>query len=130
MKVADAVTFNEAVQAFEDAILDLPGVTHARVVTASGPRIAEVHVVANYGRETRSIKRDIESLAKARFHLDLDHRVVSIAATDPRRIPRESDYRTALENVLDAAKRALPHIEPNEVAFELDCAIKIAEVFR
>lgn len=64
---------------FERDLGKLPGVTHVRVVVDKG-RIVEVHVVSDGLKDVRQLKRDIETVAKAAYDLDLDHRVISISA--------------------------------------------------
>jgi hypothetical protein len=65
--------------AFERDLGKLPGVTHVRVVNEKG-RITEIHVVSDGLKDVRQLKRDIETVAKAAYDIDLDHRVISISA--------------------------------------------------
>jgi hypothetical protein len=55
----------------------LPGVRFARLV-ADRSRITEVHVVSDGSKSPKQLIRDIETLAKAAFDIELDHRVISI----------------------------------------------------
>jgi len=43
--------------------------------------IREIHVVSSSPRSAKQIVRDIESLIMARFHRQIDHRIVSVAKT-------------------------------------------------
>lgn len=61
----------------EAAITRIPGVRAARVV-ADGPRVAEVHVVADTERSPKQLVRDVQSVAKATLDLDIDYRTVSV----------------------------------------------------
>jgi hypothetical protein len=73
---------------FEADIAKLPGVTHARVVQERG-RITEIHVVSDGFKDARQLKRDIETLAMAKYALEIDHRIISIST-----LP-DVDIRTA-----------------------------------
>jgi hypothetical protein len=63
---------------FEADIGKLPGVTHARVVSERG-RITEIHVVSDGLKDPRQLKRDIETLAMAKYGHEIDHRIISIS---------------------------------------------------
>jgi hypothetical protein len=62
----------------QDAICALTGVRAARVVTGIGGRISEIHVVAEEGKSAKQVVRDIQTLALARFGIQIDYRVVSV----------------------------------------------------
>jgi hypothetical protein len=69
---------DEGLGLFEADIAKLPGVTHARLVSERG-RITEVHVVSDGFKDARQLKRDIETLAMAKYALEIDHRSISIS---------------------------------------------------
>ena len=56
----------------------LPGVLSVEFVT-EGPVVREVHVLSDQSRSPKQIVRDIQSALLARFQLDLDHRIISVA---------------------------------------------------
>ena len=62
----------------EDAIRHLPGVQAASVVTDADARPTEVHVLASPGKAAKQVVRDVQSLALARYEIDLNHRIVSV----------------------------------------------------
>ena len=78
------------------AIEEIEGVVSARVQLGMGEDVEEVHVVARGGRRAKEIVRDVETLLKAKFDLDIDHRKISVArlgesaapSAEPEPLPR------------------------------------------
>jgi hypothetical protein len=66
----------------EDALRQIPGIKAASVVTSPDAVPTEVHVLATTGKAAKQIVRDIQSLAMARYGLDIDHRIVSVVQFD------------------------------------------------
>src|SRR4051794_21554855 len=66
----------------EDALRQIPGIKAASVVTSPDAVPTEVHVLATTGKAAKQIVRDIQSLAMARYNLDIDHRIVSVVQFD------------------------------------------------
>lgn len=62
----------------EDALRQIPGVKAASVVTSPDAVPTEVHVLAAPGKAAKQVVRDVQSLAMARYDLDIDHRIVSV----------------------------------------------------
>ena len=62
----------------EDALRHLPGVKAASVVTGPDAVPTEVHVLAAPGKAPKQVVRDVQSLALARYDIDIDHRIVSV----------------------------------------------------
>jgi len=67
-------------RALEKAIECLEGVLNARVVGETA--IEEIHVLARPTKSPKLLVRDIETLLKARFGLDVDHKKVSVVTFD------------------------------------------------
>lgn len=63
---------------FEEELTTLPGVRAARVVTTTGGRISEIHLVAEGGKAPKQLVRDVQTIALAKFDLRIDHRIVSV----------------------------------------------------
>jgi hypothetical protein len=84
----------------EESLRLLPGVHAASVITGPDARPTEIHVLAATGKQPKQIVRDIQSLAMARFEIDIDHRIVSVVQFD--------DGETGLELVdtEDESRRA------------------------
>ena len=62
----------------EDALRQLPGVRAASVVTGPDAVPTEIHVLAAPGKAAKQVVRDVQSLAMARYDIDIDHRIVSV----------------------------------------------------
>ena len=56
----------------------LPGVLSVEFVT-EGSAVREVHVLSDQSRSPKQIVRDVQSALLARFQLELDHRIISVA---------------------------------------------------
>ncbi|MDP8959086.1 MAG: hypothetical protein M3N51_07795 [Actinomycetota bacterium] len=61
----------------EEALCRLPTVDAARLV-GDQQTVSEVHILAATGKPPKQVVRDIQSLAMARFGLNIDRRVVSV----------------------------------------------------
>jgi hypothetical protein len=66
----------------EDALRQIPGIKAASVVTSADATPTEIHVLATTTKSAKQIVRDIQSLAMARYDLDIDHRIVSVVQFD------------------------------------------------
>lgn len=62
----------------EDSLRLIPGVTAASVVTGPDAVPTEVHVLAAPGKAAKQVVRDVQSLALAKYDIDIDHRIVSV----------------------------------------------------
>jgi hypothetical protein len=62
----------------EEALRQIPGVRAASVVTGPDAVPTEVHVLATPGKAAKQVVRDVQSLAMARYDIDIDHRIVSV----------------------------------------------------
>lgn len=62
----------------EDSLRHIPGVRAASVVTGPDAVPTEVHVLADPGKPAKQVVRDVQSLAMARYDIDIDHRIVSV----------------------------------------------------
>jgi hypothetical protein len=73
----------------EDALRRIQGVKAASVVTGPDAVPTEVHVLAEPGKPAKQVVRDVQSLALARYDIDIDHRIVSVVqmGDDEVRVP-------------------------------------------
>lgn len=62
----------------ERELCRLPDVTAVRIVGDDSGLLTEVHVLARPGKPAKQIVRDVQSVALARFGLELDRRIVSV----------------------------------------------------
>lgn len=106
---------NDLLNALEQDLLRIMGVTSVRVVGEESPR--EVHVVASSSRPPKQVVRDVQSLAAARFGLSIDHRIVSVvqmdeedeaadaaAPTNEPEVDSGEDRRPALDRIVSATR--------------------------
>lgn len=65
----------------------IPEVTAVRLVTDQFQRPVEVHVLATPNKHPKQLVRDIQSVAKVTFDLELDHRVISVVQLENGSLP-------------------------------------------
>jgi hypothetical protein len=75
--MSEATTYNDGA-ALEQLIYQVRGVHAARLVTDTGGKINEVHVVGTPRRSAKQIVRDIESILYVRGGVRLDYRKISL----------------------------------------------------
>ena len=95
----------------EDALRRIQGVKAASVVTGPDAVPTEVHVLAAPGKPAKQVVRDVQSLALARYDIDIDHRIVSVVqmGDDEVRVP---DTLAGLTPGAEPADAAEPVIRP------------------
>ena len=71
----------------EQELNRIPGVTAVRLVTDQFDRPVEVHVLATPAKHPKQVVRDIQSVAKVSFDMELDHRVISVVQLDNGNLP-------------------------------------------
>lgn len=71
----------------EQELNRIPGVTAVRLVTDQFDRPVEVHVLATPAKHPKQVVRDIQSVAKVTFDMELDHRVISVVQLDNGNLP-------------------------------------------
>lgn len=79
----------------------IPGVTAVRMVTDQFERPVEVHVLATPAKHPKQVVRDIQSVAKVSFDLELDHRVISVVQLDSDNLPGSMQATVAVANGVD-----------------------------
>jgi hypothetical protein len=103
----------------EAAIRTLRDVEGASI-QADGGEVREVHVLTSSKRPAKQIVRDVQTLLLTRFNQPIDHRVVSVAYTDP--VTRAPDEGRAFEHgeaetADDARSEAAAAIDRNRIRF-------------
>jgi hypothetical protein len=98
----------------EDSLRQIPGITAASVVTGPDAVPTEVHVLAVPGKPAKQVVRDVQSMALARYDIDIDHRIVSVvqiadeaidgvaADTDPHAPVEAADSTTTIRPAIAA----------------------------
>ncbi len=74
---------DEAAFLYEDLICKIQGVFSAKVkVDEVDGEIIECHVLADRTRNIKQLVRDVQSALMAKFHVDLDYKLISVAQVD------------------------------------------------
>lgn len=63
---------------WKELVSQLPGVLGAEF-SVEGDAVKEVHILSDQSRSPKQIVRDVQSAMLARFQVELDHRVISVA---------------------------------------------------
>ena len=83
------------IQRAEDLLSSLPGVQSVRIVARPGGEIDEIHLLTSTEVAAKQTVRNVESALKARFHLEVDHRKISVAQSSEPPPPKiEPEVRT------------------------------------
>ena len=80
---------------FEETIAQLDAIEAARVVRKGG-KIVELHVLAAPSKSPKQVSRDIQSLAMARYGVNIDRRVISIVQLAAENLKQRTLARPAL----------------------------------
>ena len=75
----------------ERALCRLPHVTRAHVVPDDHDEILELHIVAKPGKHPKQVVRDVQTLARAAFGVDVDRHVVSVVQLEDEQPTSERD---------------------------------------
>lgn len=79
----------------------IPEVKAVRIGRDQFDRPVEVHVLATAAKHPKQVVRDIQSVAKVSFDLELDHRVISVVQLDHDKLPAEVEQGPRPAPVLD-----------------------------
>lgn len=94
----------------EESLRQIPGVQAASVVTGPDAVPTEVHVLAAPGKPAKQVVRDVQSLALARFDIDIDHRIVSVVQIGEEEVRSSDEPDTAPEPASDDEAAPRPAI--------------------
>src|SRR6056297_1490872 len=91
----------------ENFLTELKSINSCKIVCGDMKNIEEIHILADNGRNSKQISRDIQSTLLSKFKLDVDYKKISIAQINEkakfninRRIKLEStNYETCGENL-------------------------------
>ena len=65
--------------ALQELINDIEGIVSSKVKLDDAGNLVEIHALADKSRNAKQIVRDIQSAVTAKFDLEIDHRIISIA---------------------------------------------------
>lgn len=95
MQPMEAITAENILE-YERLLCQLQGVLHSRFVLEDENTIAELHIIANMARQPKQLVRDIQSLMMARFNLNVDHKIISIAQISSEDYLEPTEMKTDL----------------------------------
>jgi hypothetical protein len=78
------------VRELEETLARLPSINAVRVA-AEGNAVREVHVLAAPDKAAKQVVRDVQTLALARFGINIDRRAVSVVQIGPEQIHSDDD---------------------------------------
>jgi hypothetical protein len=78
------------VRELEETLARLPSINAVRVA-ADGNTVREVHVLAAPDKAAKQVVRDVQTLALARFGINIDRRAVSVVQIGPEQIHSDDD---------------------------------------
>jgi hypothetical protein len=73
---------NNISEEIKSLICKLPDIKHCSVVCSPDNKVEEIHVLAGTKRNIKQMVRDIQSGINARFGINIDYKVISIAQID------------------------------------------------
>ncbi|MDQ1438035.1 MAG: hypothetical protein QOK43_1664 [Acidimicrobiaceae bacterium] len=112
--------------ALEQELRRIPGINAVRVVMADGGEPVEIHVLAGAGKAPKQVVRDVQTVAKAVFDVDLDRRIISVVQMDGTLVLAEETNRITVEGI---AKSRVGHRTTAEVTLRrgMELASGVAE---
>lgn len=102
-------------RAVERELCRLPDLSAARIVSDSGGRPLEVHVLALPGKRPKQIVRDVQSVALASFGIELDHRIISVVQLGGNEVAALNDHE-------EDDDRPVEQFRPHIVAINIEVA--------
>lgn len=76
---------------FEELIKKIPSINAVKLVVNDKNKIIECHILANNDRNVKQIVRDIQSSIMAKYDIEIDHKIISVAQIDDQvSLPKES----------------------------------------
>lgn len=82
----------------EEILNSIPGVISSKVIQKDSGEMEEIHILATTERNPKQLSRDIQSILLAKFHMDFDHKKISIAQIVDQSLQRP-DKRIQIEEV-------------------------------
>lgn len=112
--------------ALEQELRRIPGITQVRVVAGATDEPVEVHVLAGASKAPKQVVRDVQTVAKAVFDIDLDRRIISVVQMDGTLVTADETNRITVEGI---SKARHGHRTTAEVTLRrgIDLATGVAE---
>jgi hypothetical protein len=84
----------------EELILMLPSILNCKVVINHEGKLVEIHILANKRRSPKQIARDIQSSVMAKWGLQIDYKIISIAQIeDTSQQEEKRGYKLVISSV-------------------------------
>lgn len=97
----------------------LPDVKHCSITCSQNNEVKEIHVLAGVNRNIKQLVRDIQSAINAKFGINVDYKIISIAQINENDI---KDARLKLEGIsvknIDNAVEAIVTLKYEDKSFE------------
>ncbi len=87
------------IEEYESFIKKIPGILSSKMIVNNRGEIIELHILADTNRNPKQISRDIQSALMVKYHLPLDHKVISIAQIRDENSIVHKDFRLMLKNI-------------------------------
>ena len=117
------------IQRAEDLLTSLPGVVSVRVVARPGGEIEEIHLLTTTEVSPKQTVRNVESALKAHFHLEVDHRKISVAqSSDAVKVEKEPEPQkpVLIEKILPSRGESRILLLGHQVETERGRRVKVA----
>lgn len=117
------------IQRAEDLLSSLQGVVSVRVVARPGGEIEEIHLLTTTEVTPKQTVRNVESALKAHFHLEVDHRKISVAqSSDAVKVEKEPEPQrpVLIEKILPARAESRILLLGHQVETERGRRVKVA----
>ena len=117
------------IQRAEDLLSSLQGVVSVRIVARPGGEIEEIHLLTNTEVSPKQTVRNVESALKAHFHLEVDHRKISVAqSSEAVKVEKEPEPERPLliEKILPPAGESRILLMGHQVETERGRRVRVA----
>ncbi|TZE82590.1 hypothetical protein [Calorimonas adulescens] len=114
-------TDKNLLEEMEKTLNQLGGVISSKIIKNDRGEIVEIHVLADKSRNPKQISRDVQSALMAKFNVDIDYKVISVAEIENDGLPNDDErlrirsLQYSLEGIRGSARVVL---EKNDIAYE------------
>ena len=97
----------------------IPDVLSCKVILGDKNEVEDIHVLCSTGRNIKQLVRDIQSAVSARFNMEIDYKVISVAQIEENEY---KDNRLKIDSIsmmnMDNSLKATVVLENEEKTFE------------
>ncbi|HZQ27998.1 MAG TPA: hypothetical protein VFA94_09900 [Acidimicrobiales bacterium] len=87
------------IEELETELRRIPGINAVRVVLSPEHHPVEIHVLGGGGKPAKQVVRDVQTVAKAVFDLDIDRRIISVVQMDGNLVTVDEIRRVMVEGI-------------------------------